>query len=349
MFSASDAAHAIEARLRPVLVDAELTTFRSLAQVVDTTRDSDGGLLHTSIRYGVTQALLDAVAQSSRRTMAEVVRDEYDTGIDLRPVPMFAQTGDDRYLSAEKMILKRVEVLPHGLINNVETKLGSRGELLAQYLVWLVGRIVELRLDDDYCPQLHFDTYGTIGTAFGHDLAAVADYLAELGRLAAPHQLTIEHPVDAGSRDAQIDVCTRLRDELRLRGSDVRIAVDEWCNTLADIELFVDRGAADVIHVKTPDLGGITNTIEALLLVRARGLVAYCGGTCNETDRSAQVSAHLAMACGAGQVLAKPGMGVDEGLMIVGNEMARVSAIVAARLDVVDHPSSTQVTRRRTT
>jgi methylaspartate ammonia-lyase len=30
-------------------------------------------------------------------------------------------------------------------------------------------------------------------------------------------------------------------------------------------------------------------------------------------------------------VLAKPGMGVDEGLMIVGNEMARVTAIVAAR------------------
>jgi methylaspartate ammonia-lyase len=38
-----------------------------------------------------------------------------------------------------------------------------------------------------------------------------------------------------------------------------------------------------------------------------------------------QVSAHLAMACGAGQVPAKPGMGVDEGLMIVGNAMARVA------------------------
>ena len=37
------------------------------------------------------------------------------------------------------------------------------------------------------------------------------------------------------------------------------------------------------------------------------------------------------MACGAAQVLAKPGMGVDEGLMIVGNEMARVAGLVAAR------------------
>ena len=37
------------------------------------------------------------------------------------------------------------------------------------------------------------------------------------------------------------------------------------------------------------------------------------------------------MACGAAQVLAKPGMGVDEAMMVVGNEMARVAALVAPR------------------
>ena len=348
VFSAAAAAREIETQLRSLLVGAELTTFRQLCEEVDSARGSDGARLHTSIRYGVTQAILDAVAQASRRTMAEVVRDEYATGVELLPVPMFAQSGDDRYLNAEKMILKRVDVLPHGLINHVETKLGSRGELLEQYVVWLVGRIAELRVDEEYRPQLHLDTYGTIGLALNHDLSAVADYLAGLGRLAAPYQLTIEHPVDAGSRDAQVEVCRQLRVELRNRGSEVRIAVDEWCNTLEDIELFVANAAADVIHVKTPDLGGITNTIAALLLVREHGLVAYCGGTCNETDRSAQVSAHLAMACEAGQVLAKPGMGVDEGLMIVGNEMARVSAIAAARPGVADHSAATHGPRRRT-
>jgi methylaspartate ammonia-lyase len=116
----------------------------------------------------------------------------------------------------------------------------------------------------------------------------------------------------------------------------VQIVVDEWCNTLDDIRLFVAAGAADVIHVKTPDLGGVNNTIEALLLVARGGLLAYCGGTCNETDRSAQVSANIAMACAASQVLAKPGMGVDEGMMIVGNEMTRVAALVAARAERKD-------------
>jgi methylaspartate ammonia-lyase len=331
VFDAVTAARDIDQHLAPVLIGAELTSFRELAGSVDRYRTSSGGCLHTAIRYGVTQALLDAVAQQQRVTMAEVICAEYATGVELAPVPMFAQTGDDRYSGAERMILTQTDVLPHGLINNVDTKLGTRGELLEEYLRWLVHRIGELRPSASYHPQLHFDTYGTIGEAFGGRIPAVAQYLSGLGALAAPYRLTVEHPIDAGSRDAQIDAYVLLRAELDRLGSDVRIAVDEWCNTLDDIDLFVRHRAADVIHVKTPDLGGIDQTVEALLLVRRAGLVAYCGGTCTETERSAQITAHIAMACGAGQVLAKPGMGVDEGLMIVGNEMARVMAILARR------------------
>lgn len=330
VFNTVAAAREIDEHLAPMLVGVELTSFRGLAGQVDRYRTSTGPL-HTAIRYGVTQALLDAVARSQRITMAEVIAAEYRTDIELAPVPMFAQTGDDRYRGAEKMILTGVDVLPHGLINNVESKLGATGELLEEYVRWLVQRIAELRPSANYHPTLHFDTYGTIGDTFGGSVPAVAQYLSGLGNLAKPYQLTIEHPIDAGSRDAQIEIYVQLEAELRRLGSDVWIAVDEWCNTRADIELFVERRAADVIHVKTPDLGGVDQTIEALLLVRRSGLVAYCGGTCTETDRSAQITAHVAMACGAGQVLAKPGMGVDEGLMIVGNEMARVMAILAWR------------------
>jgi methylaspartate ammonia-lyase len=331
VFSATQAEDDIAHYIAPRLVGRKLTSFRALASEIDQICAEDGKPLHSAIRYGITQALLDAVAQSQRLTMAEIVCDEYSTGIELSPVPMFAQTGDDRYLAAEKMILKGTEVLPHGLINNVDTKLGRNGELLEEYLRWLIRRIGEIRVDPDYQPRLHFDTYGTVGIAFDADVVRVAAYLARLAEIAAPMQLVIEHPIDAGSRDAQIETYVRLRIELARLGTTVKIVVDEWCNTLEDIRLFVEAGAADIIHVKTPDLGGINNTIEALLFVRAHGLAAYCGGTCNETDRSAQVSAQVAMACGAWQILAKPGMGVDEGLMIVGNEMARTVEIARAR------------------
>jgi methylaspartate ammonia-lyase len=170
-----------------------------------------------------------------------------------------------------------------------------------------------------------------VGLAFGGNITAIADYLASLAQICAPYRLAVEHPVDAGSREAQVEFYAALRRELRSRPVAPLLVVDEWCNTLEDIKEFVSAGAADVIHVKTPDLGGVDRAIEALLLVRAEGLEAYCGGTCNETDRSAQVTAHVAMACEAAQVLAKPGMGVDEGLSIVRNEMARAIALSARR------------------
>ncbi|MCU1557700.1 MAG: methylaspartate ammonia-lyase [Microbacteriaceae bacterium] len=330
VFGASEAVDLIQQHVAPLLRGREVADFRSMAMVIDRLT-VEGHPLHTAVRYGVTQALLDTVARARGLTMAEVVRDEYDTGVEIVPVPMFVQSGDDRYNNVDKMVLKEADVLPHGLINNVETRFGRDGELLAEFVTWVRDRIIALRTRPDYEPMMHYDIYGTAGAAFGGDVERVADYLAGLGELAKPFRLRVEHAIDAGSRDAQVTTSAALRAALRARNSDVQIVVDEWCNTLDDIEVFVAAGAADMIHVKTPDLGGVNNAIEALLLVSRSGLAAYCGGTCNETDRSAQVSAQIAMACGAAQVLAKPGMGVDEGMMIVGNEMARIEAIVAAR------------------
>lgn len=330
IFSAATAIDTITRHVAPWLTGLELDQFRDHAHNLEGLLAEDRPL-HTAIRYGISQALLDATAHRRRLTMAEVIREEYDTGVDLVPVPLFGQSGDDRYHNVDKMILKSAGVLPHGLINSVDTKLGHRGELLADYVTWVRDRVLALRASDAYTPVLHFDVYGTVGHAFAGDIARVAAYLAQLGELAAPFNLRIEQPIDAGSTPAQIQAMGAVRHALDELGSQVQLVVDEWCNTLAHVRQFVASRAADVIHVKAPDLGGIGNTIEALLDVRHSGLLAYCGGTCNETDRSAQVSAHIAMACGATQLLAKPGMGVDEGLMIAGNEMARTAAIAASR------------------
>ena len=184
---------------------------------------------------------------------------------------------------------------------------------------------------EDYAPILHIDVYGTIGLAFNNDFKKVADYIAELGELAKPYHLRIEGPVDVDERNAQIKALAQIDKYLAESGSDVEIVADEWCNTLEDVIEFADANAGDMIQVKTPDLGGVNNTIEALLYCRKVGKGAYSGGTCNETNRSSEVLTNIAMACGAAQCLAKPGMGVDEGFMIVNNEMNRVVALVDYR------------------
>lgn len=328
LFLAKDFIPLIDKYIKPELVGKEADNFRSLCEAMETIT-IDGKRLHTAIRYGVSQAILDAVAKATKRLMCEVVADEYGCTVSDSPIPIFTQSGDDRYLNADKMIIKGAPVLPHALINNVHDKLGEHGEKLLEYVKWLRDRILSKRTDESYNPVFHLDLYGTIGAAFGDfNFSAMAGYIAKVEQAAKPFHVRIEGPMDCDSdRETQIKALSGLTAELDRRGIDVELVADEWCNTLEDIKLFADNKAGHMIQIKTPDLGGINNTIEAVLYCKEKGVGAYQGGTCNETDRSAQVCVHCAMATQPVQILAKPGMGVDEGFMIAYNEMSRIIAV----------------------
>jgi methylaspartate ammonia-lyase len=188
----------------------------------------DGRPLHTAARYGVSQAILDAVAKSQRRLMCEVVAREYGTTVSETMIPIFTQSGDSRYDNADKMILKGADVLPHALINNVDAKLGRHGEKLLDYVGWLRDRITQLRVAETYRPVLHIDVYGTIGILFCNEhFKAMADYLESLSEAAKPFRLRIEGPMDADERERQMADMRALREEVDRRGIPVELVADE--------------------------------------------------------------------------------------------------------------------------
>lgn len=331
LFLADDFIPVIEEHVAPLFVGKDITTFREMCEAVEAV-EVEGKRLHTAIRYGVSQAVLDAVAKANKMMMCEVIAKEYKLDPEYRAIPIFTQSGDSRYDNADKMIIKGADVLPHALINNVETKLGKDGAILKEYVEWLRDRILEIRGSEDYNPVLHIDVYGTMGMAFGvNNYKDMADYIATLAEAAKPFKLRIEGPMDAEEREAQMLALKALTAEIDARGIDVELVADEWCNTFEDIKYFADNKAGHMVQIKTPDLGGINNIVEAVLYCKEKGIGAYQGGTCNETDRSAQVCVNLAMATQPDQILAKPGMGVDEGYMIVYNEMQRILAYMNAK------------------
>jgi len=325
LFKAEEYAPVIEGPVADELEGRDATNFLDNAELLEE-MEVDGDRLHTAIRYGVSQALLGAAAEAENTTKTDVMADALGTEPATEPVPVFGQSGDDRYTNTEKMFIKGVPVLPHALINSVE-KIGENGETLLEYVEWLVERSQELG-PEDYDPRFHIDVYGMIGEIFGapYDRDEVVDYFAALEEAAAPYPIQIEGPMDVGNREDQIDAMVELREGLDEAGVDVDIVADEWCNTFEDVQAFVDAGAADLVQVKTPDLGGIHRSGQAVRYCEGTDTRAYLGGTCNETETSARACAHVALATNAAQVLAKPGMGFDEGYMIVENEMRRTIA-----------------------
>jgi len=309
--------------VRPLLEGMPLDRFRTMADRI-VAFEVDGQRLHTALRYGLSQALLDARARQRGLLPAEVILEEYGLPVIAERVPIFGQSGDNRYENVDKMILKGVEVMPHGLINNIEEKLGRDGGKLREYIRWLAARAARLAPREDYRPSLHLDVYGTIGLAFEFALPRIIGYLASLEADAGGLPLYIEGPVDREEKPATIDALRTLTQGLDQRGSRVRIVADEWCNTYEDVREFVDAGACHMVQIKTPDLGGIQTIVDSVLYCKRHGVEAYQGGTCNETDVSARLCVHLAVAARADRLLAKPGMGFDEGYTIVNNEMERI-------------------------
>jgi methylaspartate ammonia-lyase len=325
LFLAADFIPVINRAVKPLLMGRKIGSFKELATELDSIVD-DGYVLHTAIRYGITQAALDAVAKANHKLMAQVIAEEYNTTVSDKMIPIFTQSGDDRYLNADKMILKSADVLPHALFNNIK-KSGKKGELIMEYVLWLRNRIYQVRVDENYKPVIQLDVYGMLGEIFGSDYVSLVDYLGKLEEAALPFKMRIEGPVDAGSVAGQIAALAKIREIQDKQGVKVELVADEWCNTLQDVKDFTDNRAGHQAQIKTPDLGGINNTIEAVLYCKANGMGAYLGGSCNETDRSAQICAHIAMATQPEQMLAKPGMGTDEAFMIAHNEMRRILAL----------------------
>ena len=68
LFLARDFIPIIDKYIKPVLTGKEADDFKSLAAEVEAIT-VDGKPLHTAIRYGVSQAILDAVAKATGRLM----------------------------------------------------------------------------------------------------------------------------------------------------------------------------------------------------------------------------------------------------------------------------------------
>jgi methylaspartate ammonia-lyase len=333
VFDPELAAALVRTRLAPRLIGHDVASFRNACTTA--LGEHAGDAIPRAVEYGLSQALLQAAAYAGRRTMAQVVCMEYRLPVPSQKVPLYAQCGDSRRVAVDKMILHSVDVLPHGLINSRD-KFGDSGEAFLDYVKWITQRIRTIGASD-YMPKLHFDVYGWVGLTHGLCAGKIATFIARAADAAAPFDLHIESPADFGSREGQLHGFCAIMAELERLGSAARIVADEWCNDLADIRAFIEARAAHILQIKMPDVGALPDAIAAAIECKAAGIGAYIGGSCVETDLSARASVHVAVATQADMLLAKPGMGVDEGLSIVRNEQNRLFAQLRERNS---HPSA---------
>ena len=87
--------------IKPLLEGRDVDTFLPNARFFDKLR-IDGHLLHTAVRYGLSQACLDATALASGRLKAEVVLRRIAVTLHTGSDSVIWSDGDDRYIAVDK-------------------------------------------------------------------------------------------------------------------------------------------------------------------------------------------------------------------------------------------------------
>jgi methylaspartate ammonia-lyase len=310
--------------LPDLLRGRDVARFRDNAGAIEAHREG-GKPIHTALRYGVSQALLQGAAMARRLPMARVIAEEYGCAPATSMVPVLISAGTME--AVDRRIIKKADILPHLSCQNVDKHIGRSGEILSGKLEAIVRRIREIGAPG-YKPGIHVDLYGTLGELFSNDVEKISAYIGQLEKIIGDHAFMVESPIIAETRAQQIELYTALAAANRRRGGTSRLIVDEWCNNFDDVKAFSDARASDMLQVKMPDIGSLTSTIESVLYAKSRGLGVSLGGSLNETDQSARIAVHVAIACQPDYIFARPGNGGDEALMIIRNEMLRTLKIM---------------------
>ena len=283
--------------------------------------------IHRAVKYGVSQALLKAIAFCHREEMWQTLVREWGITSVIKRVPFQGSAGNNRVINADKMIINRLSGLPHGQIDDIPTQLGLKGEILLSYASALKTRIVELG-ENNYFPVVHLDVHGAIGKIFENDAKKIADYVKGLEAAVKPYPLRVESIALGNTQEETLNLFSDIKKEMTALALTTVLVADEWANTKEDILKVAQSGVVGMVHIKMPDLGGIEETMAAVLGVKKFKVATLLGGSCIETDLTARVSVHVALACQPTALLTKPGMGIDENIQIMGNEMNRALSSV---------------------
>lgn len=271
--------------------------------------------LHPAVRYGLTQALLSAVALARGVTPAEIIATEYELSRPASAAPLFSSvgTGESTAVACAHRVAGLGVAWPG---DDPEEELGRNNGRLQGYLRQLT-RYLSTAAGDDYRPAIHLDVGGGLGALYEDNAGRLLGAFYGLDRVADPYPLIVADPVDMDSRDEQIAKMAELKKYVRLRDLAVRLAAGAWIDSPDAALAFVDAEAADLLRLDVVRLGGVQRTVETILAARERDV-----GVLLESHGDPAV-AHISLAVHPDFTSTGPRYEDGRGIAAFHNEMAR--------------------------
>ncbi len=276
--------------------------------------------LHPAIRYGVSQALLAAVALTQNRSMAELLTDEYDLPRPTTTVPLHAQLDTDQPLESLPQPSPHIESLGYTVPKGDPAEiLGANGVILQRFLRILKDKVVATP-GWEHHPALHIDLRGGLGQLYGRETGKMLGALYGLEQAAKPLPLRIENAIDHANAGDSASLIAELQSYIRMRNMQVDLVAGD-IDTLETARFFAQADAYPILTVTPARLGGLAQSAEAVLACRANGKRIILSADSGDSVGSLQVLSQVALGLQADFVGVSSGC--DNPTLVYG-EMGRV-------------------------
>jgi methylaspartate ammonia-lyase len=308
--------------LAPKLVGTSLDRFRPLAEETDAVQVG-GRRMHAALRWGISTALLDAVALARRVTKAEVLADEWGTTLSDRMPPLLGQSGQDWDLSLDRVIMRRIDAFHRA--SHHQAMWDDHPRALRRM------RDRSQTFAPDYRLDIQLDINGFAGRELDNDAGRIVSLMADFEAMVEPLRILFASPVEMPDRESQIAKMREIRQAMKAASLRSELIADYFCASVEDHRAFAEAGAADYHMVHAPTVGSVQGSMDVMLDLKRRGIKPYLAGTGTSTDRSGMAIAHMAVAASPDLVLLTPGPGVDTAHSITVNEIQRILTLARSR------------------
>ncbi|GJM41848.1 MAG: hypothetical protein DHS20C20_21300 [Ardenticatenaceae bacterium] len=234
--------------------------------------------LHPAMQYGLTAALLPAVAAANRVSVTKLVAQEYGVELEETAVPLQMPLNDQNVQAAQTILTAHVASVGYTTgKENHKAILGENGERLQQHVRQIAAWLPSL--DPSFQPTIHLDLRGGLGELFENNGGKVLGAIYGLEQATKPYTLLIQNPIWHHDLVAQIIYSKDLTSYLRIRRMNTKLVADAWVDSLETAEQFSDPKICHMIHLELPRLGNLDVGITAVLHAHTQNHPVILSGT----------------------------------------------------------------------
>lgn len=231
------------------------------------------GPLSPTIRFGVSEALLKALAMAQETTVAEQLAEEYHLSHPRTVVPLHAEVKGGQQMPLYPQLASLEFRLP-GV--DPERELGENNERLQRLARQLSERVIAAA--GGVRPLLHLNVGGGLGRLYHNDIGKILGALYGLERATAPVALRIEDPLLHDDHQEQSEMLAELRGLLRMRSMTIQLVTGAGIVGPGDVETVLSANAAHMIRLSMLRLGSIHDTMMAAIACRDKSVGVLLGG-----------------------------------------------------------------------